>query len=319
MGFFDNLTGGKTRSTARKAEKKANALYDQGLQDATATITQGELDQIAALVGGYDKAMEYLNAGYDKAELLAASGNDQARADLNAGYDKAVAAENDFLTRANQYTDPYIQAGQETTQMYLDMIGANGEEAQRAAIDSYVYSPATELNQKATQRALNARGQSSSGRAYQAAARINQEDWDRSVQRLGEASARGQNVAQNVASLTSGTGARIGGYEADRGRGLAGLTGDQTNKLVELATGRGSALGNIAATQGVNIGNIKGNTANTLANLQFGTSQLKANNAINTANTVGGTYGTGLNNLLNIAGTGAKLFAAYNGIPSKNF
>jgi hypothetical protein len=318
MGFFSNLSGGKTRRAAREAQATANRHLSSGLSAARSELAGIGDDQTDILNDYYGDAQGYIDDGFSTAEDLLRDGLGDARGDLGEGYDRAIAAEREFLTRANQYTDPFVQAGVTAQERFGDLSGINGEDAQRTAIDSYVNSPATDRRQREVARALNARGQSGGGRAYQAAARVAEDDFQNTLSRLEGAAARGQNVSQYVSGLTSGTGGRIAGYEANRGTGLAGLTQANSNALADLATRQGLTLGNLAQGQGQNLASVRGNTGSALADLAFGTAQLKANNAINTGNTVGNSYNTGFNNLIGLVGAGAGVAGAFNRIPKRS-
>ncbi len=317
MGIFSNLSGGKTRRAARESQAIANRELEQGNTEASRILSNVGDEQIQILQDGYDDARGIISDGYDDARGIADEGFVNARGDLNDGIDRAIAAEREFLERAEQYTNPFVQAGNVAQERFADLSGQNGEDAQREAIDGYVYSPATELRQKEVQRLLNARGQSSGGRAHLAAARIAEEDFDKTLTRLEGAAARGQQVSQFASGQTSNTGHRVAGFEAGRGSGLAELTRDNTNKLINLATGEASQLGGLKVDEGVSVAGVKGNTSNQLANLALGLSQQRANNAINTGNVVGQSYNTGMNNLLGLVGGAARVAPAVNGIPTQ--
>jgi hypothetical protein len=313
MGWFSNLTGGDTRKAAREAEAAANAKLEEGRAEAEQLLTQSRDAQIGILDDAYGDAFGYTNTGYDRAEDFQNQGYERSQSELGEGIDAAIAAEEDYLARANQYTENFVDSGNKAQARYDDLTGLNGAEAQAAAIDTYVNSPATDRRQQEVQRALNAQGQSSGGRAYMAAARVAEDEFNSTLDRLSGAAERGQNVSSYVSGLTSETGGRIANYEANRGSGLAGLTQDNANALAALATGRGSDLTNLSVGQGRDVAGVTGSTDSALADLALGISQLEANNAINTGNTVGNSYNTGMNNLLALAGTAAKAVA---GLPA---
>jgi len=153
-------------------------------------------DQRRALKKGYQDSSRMLREGYE-----------QGRGDMEGYYGKAMG-----------YLDPWVQGGGRANALYLDYIGANGPEAQKAAFAAFQNDPGFQQQMGAGINALD-RSATARGGLYSGAAMKGVQEFGQQFQRqafndrmgqLGQASGQGQQAAMGAAGLTSQTGNALG-------------------------------------------------------------------------------------------------------------
>lgn len=137
---------------------------------------------------------------------------------LQEGYDQGRADIGDYYGRGLEFINPFMQGGQRANALYLDYLGANGPEAQKAAFANFQQDPGYQQQLQAGIGALDnsatARGGLYSGAAMKGVANYGQQFQrqafnDRMAQ-LGGAAQQGQQAGIAGAGLASQTGAQLG-------------------------------------------------------------------------------------------------------------
>lgn len=148
-----------------------------------------------------------LKRGYAASTKMLQQGYDQGRTDITG-----------YSDRAQGYLDPFVQGGGRANALYLDYLGANGPEAQRAAYAAFQNDPGY---QQQLQAGINALDSSATARGglYSGAAMKGVANWGHQFQRqafndrlnaLGGAAGQGFNAAGTSAGLASQTGNALG-------------------------------------------------------------------------------------------------------------
>lgn len=320
MGFFSNLTGGRSRDDIAYANAQAKKYLETGLTGAESAFNTARDRQLNAMLQGRDASVSSLNSGYDRANQTLQDYYGQASGQLNQGYDAAINASNDYLQRTQNVLNPYIEQGQQAQGLYGQAIGLDGAEAQKQFLDNYATSdPFRQHNEdmanKAMLRAANASGRKFSGQTDLAMARASldrgSEDYNNYLNRLQQQSNQGSQFAGALAGYTHNTGQQIAGYEAGRGTGQANLSTGLGQGLAGNAVNQGTSLANIYTNYGNNVANVHGQHGNNVAGMRYGHGQQLANNAIQAGNATAQTRSTGLNNMLGAIGTGLQAFGTF--------
>lgn len=311
MGFFSNLTGGKSRRDARLATADANKMLSAGKTAALSALDAGMAQQLGSLEGGYTSARGGMEDALAKALAALQGGATTARSDLEAGATRAEGAITDALTRTNRVLDPYLQSGQRAQGLYDTALGVNGADAASSFYEQYAANdPFRQFNEdmqnRAMQRAANASGQFGSGRTAMAMSRANLErgsaDLNRYLDRLRDQGTQGGQVASQMA-----------GYSNQAGTNIANLRNSLGQNMANVATGLGTASANANMQSGQQIGAldygygtdrgaIQAGNAGNRANLEYGIAQQQAGNRIGLGNALASTRSTGLNNLFQLGG-----------------
>src|SRR5262245_63069882 len=176
MGYFDNLTGGKSRKDIRAATAAGNQQLAATRDTSLGYLDTGYGQAYGDLAKGYDESRDYINTGLTSARGDVNAGYDTARTDLTSGYGRAEQAINDALARSTAILSPWIQSGQGAQSLYDRALGLQGSDAQSEFYDEYASAdPFREyISDQETKRLraqANAQGSLGSGRTDLAIAR----------------------------------------------------------------------------------------------------------------------------------------------------
>lgn len=183
--------------------------------------------------------------GYTDSKRFLQEGYDQGRTDIQAGGDKALG-----------YLDPYVQGGGRANALYLDYLGANGPEAQRAAFSAFQNDPGYQQQLQAGINALDgsatARGGLYSGAAMKGVANYGQQfqrqAFNDRMGQLGGAAGQGMQAAGGAAGIASGTGNALGNLSWGFGQQNASNRINLANGLAQAANIGPQNMLNLAGT-----------------------------------------------------------------------
>ncbi len=303
MGFLSDLLGKSQRNDQLQAAELSRQKMAAGRTQASNYLGNGYRAARGYLQNGFDDQIDDLTGGYDT-----------ARTDIGDGYDRAEGFIGDYTQRALDYTDfardravgvldPFVQRGADAQVQAHNALGVNGADAQAEFTDGYVASPLTDLIEKQTARALNARGQSGGGAANLASARVQQEGFERHVDRLLGEGARGGQLASTLAGLEAGFGAQGAGINERAGTNLAQLATGRGNTLGQLEVNRGTALSGLRAGQNQSLAQLAMNHGSQQAGLSMAGGQYNANVEAAMGAARANSRTAGVNNLASLAGT----------------
>lgn len=137
---------------------------------------------------------------------------------LQAGYDQGRTDIGDYYGKGMGMLSPFMQGGQRANALYLDYLGANGPEAQKAAFASFQNDPGYQQQLQAGIGALDnsatARGGLYSGAAMKGVANYGQQfqrqAFNDRMGQLGGAAGQGLQAGMAGAGLASQTGNQLG-------------------------------------------------------------------------------------------------------------
>lgn len=252
----DTISGyGSAAETRQWGAEAGNAYLQQGGDRARSDLTSGFGQARGDITSGYGQARSDITGGYGT-----------ARSDINSSTDKGQGFLQDYLKTATGMLDPYIKSGYSNQTILDNAAGTNGATSQADVYRNFAdaNNPLTayrdQLANAQLREAMNARGQSSSGRANLAIARASEQrkadDWQAYLANVQNSAQRGAGMASNAASLTSQTGANLADLEARRGAALGNLSTQQASALSNLSAQQGSALAEIAAREGTSLAEV---------------------------------------------------------------
>jgi hypothetical protein len=325
MGYFDNLTGGKSRKDIRNATNAANRQLGASRDASFGYLDTGYGQADNHLTRGYDESRGYINDAATAARGDVNTSYDRAREDLTSGYGRAEEAINGALERSGAILSPWIQSGQGAQSLYDRALGVQGSDAQKDFYDEYASSDpfreyVSDQETKRLQAAANAQGALGSGRTGLAIARAGLErgtaDLNAYLDRLSAQGARGGQYASQLAGYSDAAGNKVGDYRANQGRDLA--TGEQNrgNRLADLSYRAGDRLADLATGYGSGRAGLATDLAKSKTNVEQSYGNSVSNNLINQGNAIAGTRNTAMNNLIGLAATGIAGYNAYNKVPT---
>lgn len=182
-------------------------------------------------------------------------GRAQATDYVNAYYEQGRKAQEKHFERALTFLKPQLEAAGRASGEYESALGLKGVEAQRDFQSRFTTSPGykalLDARSKAVMSSATGGGYALSGRALRELADEGQktmtEDYNRHLDRLGQWSTRGDQVALGTASMTNATG-------ADLAKGYYGQGGTLANIELQSAAARAGTrvtfgdLAKVAAT-----------------------------------------------------------------------
>lgn len=317
MGFFSNLTGGRSRRDAEEANAAATQLLNSGLTSALGEMDLGRDRQLTSLEGGYTTARTGMEAALQRALTALQGGATTARSDLESGAGRAEQSINDAYARSSTVLDPYLQSGTRAQGLYDTALGVNGADAAGDLYRKYAANdPFRTFNEDMANRAIlrqaNAGGNFGAGRTATAMSRASLErgsaDLNRYLDRLREQAGMGTQVAGQLAGYSNQAGSNIAQLRNGLGQNLANVATGLGTSTANANMQSGQQIGALDYGYGSDRGNIQGNAANNRANLIYGNAQQLAGNRIGLGNALAATRSTGLNNLFQLGGLAIGAF-----------
>ena len=177
----------------------------------------------------------------------------------------------DAFSQGQQYMTPYTESGAKAQELQAALSGALGREAQQAAFDEYMSSPALDFLQRESERALTRNAAALGGLGggnvrkdlMDLTAGLYSQDFANNYARLGELATRGYGGAgqmlssqQNLASQLGGLGRTGAGYQFQGGRDLSQNVLNTATNLANAQMGAAEGMGGAYGQAGVNTGNI---------------------------------------------------------------
>ena len=271
--------------TAKYGLAGSEEALENSLRAALGLIESSAMTARDDLTGGRDLS----NAEYQRA-LAEATGtintaNTEGRADFAAAQD---------------YYDPYVNAGNQAFQQMADYTGASGVAAQQAAYDNYRSSPGqnylVQQAENASLRNAAATGGLGGGRVQQElqtqAMGLAQQDFANSFDRLGRIADTGQQGVSAQSNLQQ----QMGANRLNQGINLANLQTQAGAAVAGNQFGTGANMANIASNAGANASNNVMNTGQLLSGGRTRAGEMIA------ANLAGQT--TNMANMINNQGIG---------------
>ena len=259
--------------TAKYGLAGSEEALENSLRAALGLIESSAMTARDDLTGGRDLS----NAEYQRA-LAEATGtintaNTEGRADFAAAQD---------------YYDPYVNAGNQAFQQMADYTGASGVAAQQAAYDNYRSSPGqnylVQQAENASLRNAAATGGLGGGRVQQElqtqAMGLAQQDFANSFDRLG----RIADVGQQATSAQSGLQQQMGANTINQGNNLANLQTQSGAAVAGNQFAGGINMANVASSAGNNAANSVMNTGQLLSGGRTRAGEMIANNLTNQSN-----------------------------------
>lgn len=289
----------------------ATYAQNQAINDATKIAEQTADKQLSILEKQYNLTRNDLLNAVKNGQITLDKSTQDAINTLKQGYAKATGYNSDTLKRITGRLTPYMSAGDLAFMQQNDLLGINGQEAQRRAYSVMESSPQFQTLMKQSENALlqnaSATGGLRGGNTQRALAELRPNLLNQLIQQqlgyLGDVSKTGLNVKQNLGNtetgfagqnqaLQTGLAGAVGGLQSGLGINKAelGLKAPQTIALTNLGYGKNVAdvLGGLGKTQ-------------ILAGLQKNANILNASGQV----AGGGSSGGGLGGLLgNITSTG---------------
>ena len=159
------------------------------------------------------------------------------RGDINSAFDEAVSL-----------LEPLAAQGGLAQELYLNLIGVNGPQAQAQAFQDYIQSPETQFLQQqgreGVERSAASRGGLFSGRTLadldQRSQQISSLGLNNRLSQLASAGSQGINATNNLANLATGRGSALAGIESNRGRASQQAVLGAQNERVGLTSGLAS-------------------------------------------------------------------------------
>jgi hypothetical protein len=242
-----------------------------------------------ALLGGFAGAIDSLNSGSAEASnVLTASGNA-----ISGSVNPAVtlgAGSIEPLQQASANFSGYMDAGTAAAKMQADLLGANGVQAQQAAIAQQQSNPATDYAMeqaiKARERSAAARGQLFSGNTglelNRDLAGIFSQDAQQRFNNLGSVANQGLSAASQDAGLKSNE-ANLAANIQSQGIGNDAALLQQKNSIQANIADR---IANIKNTTGENRASLFSQTGQQLGAGRAAAGTAIAQNVSNTANSI---------------------------------
>jgi len=188
-----------------------------------------------------------IKKGYADSTQMLRDGYDQGRQDIGGYYDKGMGM-----------LQPFMQGGQKANALYLDYLGANGPDAQRAAFSAFQNDPGFQQQMQAGVNALDnsatARGGLYSGAAMKGVANFGQQfqrqAFNDRMGMLGGAAQQGQQAGMAGAGLASQTGGQLGNMAFGFGQQNAA---NRINYANSLAQNRNVGINNLMGAAGLGL------------------------------------------------------------------
>lgn len=265
-------------------------------QPATNVPQTGLIGSEQALLGGQSAALGALGASNAMAtKYLQDAGGIQVAAPepiAQAGYDTGIGSAQ--TNQAVAGLDPYAQSGTGAAKLQADISGANGAQAQAAAMASVQGSPYTEQMKQNAERAIlqnaavtgNVGGGNVLDQLYKNAASIFAQDQQNRFNNLGQVTSTGLTAAGQKGQLLGNQAQMLGSLEGQRMGAAAQLAateyqGKLNTKLTnaQLKADAYSQLANLAQANGLNTAGLFTGTAQQVASGRTQAGQAIAQNA----------------------------------------
>jgi hypothetical protein len=177
---------------------------------------------------------------------------------LRDGYDQGRQDIGDYYGKGMGMLQPFMEGGQKANALYLDYLGANGPDAQRAAFASFQNDPGFQQQMQAGIGALDnsatARGGLYSGAAMKGIANFGQQfqrqAFNDRMGMLGGAAQQGQQAGMAGAGLASQTGGQLGNMAFGFGQQNAA---NRINYGNAMAGSRNIGLNNLMGVAGLGL------------------------------------------------------------------
>ena len=291
------------QSTAQQVVPRPATTTTLPAQTNTAVPQTGLIGSEQALLGGQSAALGALGASNTAATnyLNAAGGIQVAAPDpiAQAGYDSGIGSAQ--TNQAVAGLDPYAQSGTGAAKLQADISGANGPEAQAAAMASVQGSPYTEQMKQNAERAIlqNAAVTGSVGggntldQLYKNAASIFAQDQQTRFNNLGQVTNTGLTAAGQKGQLLGNQAQMLGNLESQKMSANAQLAATEyqgklnTNLTnAQLKADAYSQLANLAQANGLNTAGLITGTAQQIAGGRTQAGQAIAQNANQAASNI---------------------------------
>lgn len=272
-------------------------------QTNAAVPQTGLIGSEQALLGGQSAALGALGASNAAAtNYLNAAGGIQVAAPepiAQAGYDTGIGSAQ--TNQAVAGLDPYAQSGTGAAKLQADISGANGAEAQAAAMASVQGSPYTEQMKQNAERAIlqnaavtgNVGGGNVLDQLYKNAASIFAEDQQNRFNNLGQVTSTGLTAAGQKGQLLGNQAQMLGSLEGQKMSANANLAATEyqgklnTNLAnAQLKADAYSQLANLAQANGLSTAGLFTGTAQQVASGRTQAGQAIAQNASQAATNI---------------------------------
>jgi hypothetical protein len=265
---------------------------DQALSEATKIAQQTADKQLSILEKQYNLTREDVLKAVSDGKITLDATTKQAIDTLNSGYGKAEAYNNSTLDKITNRLSPYMSAGDMAFMQQNDLLGINGQDAQKRAYGIMEQNPQFQTLMKQSENALlqnaSATGGLRGGNTQEALAKLRPQLLNQVVQQqlsnLNNVSQTGLSVSQNLANTQTS----FAGQNQNLQTGLSNQVGQYQSNLgvnqSNLGMQGGLGLGGITQQYGQNVSNVLGGLGNSNINTILARNQ-------NTQQTIGSASG----------------------------
>lgn len=284
---------------------------DQALSEATKIAQQTADKQLSILEKQYNLTREDILKAVSDGKITLDATTKQAIDTLNSGYGKAETYNNLTLDKITNRLSPYMSAGDMAFMQQNDLLGINGQDAQKRAYGIMEQNPQFQTLVKQSENALlqnaSATGGLRGGNTQEGLAILRPQLLNQIIQQqlsnLNSVAQTGLNVSQNLANTQTS----FAGQNQKLQTGLSNQVGqDQSNLGVNLSTlgmQGGLGLGGITQQYGQNVSNVLDN----LGQVQYNNSILRNQNTQQAVAGVSGGIGDILGSLLGGGSSGGGI------------